>query len=257
MPIAAGIYYYAFDGGVSDTPPIVLIHGAGGHHLYWPPQIRRLPGFRIYAIDLPGHGKSDGHGRQSIHDYAAQLASHLPDLGIHQAIFVGHSMGSAIALTLALQYPKQVAALGVVAGGARLPLPSDLLMQAANPATLPKAIKMLAAASFSPSTDPQLVALAAQRMTSIRPSVLYGDLLACAEFDIAAQLKGLHTPTLVICGEDDAMTPLAYARFLAACIANARLEILPCAGHMVMLEQPQATAAILADFFAQIRYRRG
>src|SRR4030042_2520041 len=107
MPNAAGIYYHAYEGaGGGKHPPVVLIHGAGGHHLYWPSQIRRMPGLRVYALDLPGHGKSEGRGEQSIALYAESILGWLLAVDIHRAIFVGSSMGRAIALHLALAHPQ-------------------------------------------------------------------------------------------------------------------------------------------------------
>ena len=58
MPQNAEIYYRISQEGNAESAPVILIHGAGGTHLHWPPQIRRLSGYRIYALDLPGHGIS-------------------------------------------------------------------------------------------------------------------------------------------------------------------------------------------------------
>ena len=65
---------------INQRPPVILIHGAGGTHLSWPPQIRRLSDEHIFAIDLPGHGKSGGAGRQSIDEYADDVIAFMKDL---------------------------------------------------------------------------------------------------------------------------------------------------------------------------------
>jgi len=62
MPIASDLYYHVYH--EDNILPVVLIHGAGGNHLYWPSEIRRLPGFRVFALDLPAHGKSGGRAQQ-------------------------------------------------------------------------------------------------------------------------------------------------------------------------------------------------
>src|SRR5512136_2375769 len=98
MPVASELYYAAFEGGKNLIPPVVLIHGTGGNHLSWPPEVRRLSGYRIYALDLGGHGKSEGRGHQSIGAYASQVIDWLTAMGLHRAVFVGHSMGAAVAL---------------------------------------------------------------------------------------------------------------------------------------------------------------
>lgn len=94
MPFAADIYYHVYQEG--EYLPVVLIHGAGGTHLHWPPEIRRLRGFRIYALDLPGHGKSKGRGLQTITAYAQAVYEWVGAVGLHKAFFVGHSMGAEI-----------------------------------------------------------------------------------------------------------------------------------------------------------------
>ncbi|MEJ5225477.1 MAG: alpha/beta fold hydrolase, partial [Anaerolineales bacterium] len=73
MPIAAGLHYFSHNETLTSRPPVILIHGAGGNYLSWPAEIRRLPGQRIFALDLPGHGKSEGIGRQLADDYAQSL----------------------------------------------------------------------------------------------------------------------------------------------------------------------------------------
>ena len=137
MPVAASLYYFSHLEEEYLRPPIVFIHGAGGNYLHWPPEIRRLTGQRIFAPDLPGHGKSDGVGRQSIDDYAQCILDFLDALHIHKAILIGHSMGAAIALTLALDHPRRVLALGLIGGGARLKVSPDLIQNSSSPATLP------------------------------------------------------------------------------------------------------------------------
>ena len=140
MPTAAGIYYAQFDEGHKDQPPIILIHGAGSSHLIWPSEIRRLVGQRVLAVDLPGHGKSTGVGLQSISSNADQIVEFLAALGLYQAVFVGHSMGGAIALDLAIRHPNQVAGLGLISTGAYLGVDAGFLENLINPLTIPSAL---------------------------------------------------------------------------------------------------------------------
>ena len=91
MPTSAGVYYFAHvaEDAKPNRPPVILIHGAGGNHLSWPPQIRRLAGETIHALDLPGHGQSEGNGRQSIEAYADDVASFMQSRKIRSAVIVG------------------------------------------------------------------------------------------------------------------------------------------------------------------------
>jgi pimeloyl-ACP methyl ester carboxylesterase len=258
MPVSVNLYYsYHRDSG-AENPPIVLIHGAGGMHLYWPPEIRRLRGYCIYAVDLPGHGKSDVcDGQQIIGDYARYLIQWLESIQLRRAVFVGHSMGSAIALALAIHHPEYVVGLGLLGAGARLRVNPELLNYAADLTTFYKAADLLVACSFSSCASPRLVELAAKRMEATRQSVLYGDLLACNRFDVMDRLGAIQQNTLVICGVDDQMTPVRYAQYLSNSMPNARLNVIPNAGHMVMLEQPQLVANSLLSFLKDISFHPG
>jgi pimeloyl-ACP methyl ester carboxylesterase len=91
-------------------------------------------------------------------------------------------------------------------------------------------------------------------MAETRSSVLYGDFLACDEFDIRDRLEEIRQPTLIVCGTDDQMTPVRQAQFLVSGIPNSMLKLIPNAGHMVMLEQPQMVAAAISEFVGAIPY---
>ena len=249
MPYTGDLYYFMHrDENAGEKPPLVLIHGAGGDHLYWPPEIRRLAGQRVFAIDLPGHGKSPGSGEKSIQAYASRVREWLLKLGQPRAFFAGHSMGAAIALSMALDYPDCAYGLALVGSGASLRVNPVMLEMLADPGKFPQAVEVIIHWSFSRQAPPGLIKLAARRMAASSPEVLYHDLLACQDFDVSDRLAEINIPTLVICGTVDKMTPLRLSNHLTSRIPEAQLEAIPDAGHMVMLEQPQAVAAAMAKF---------
>lgn len=254
MPIAAEIYYFAHEAEdqVKKRPPVILIHGAGGTHLSWPPQIRRMADERIYALDLPGHGKSEGVGRQSIDEYVADVIVFMQKLKLRAAVVVGISMGSAIAITLALKYPKKVLGLGLLGSGSKLRVASSILETAGNPNTFESAVEMINESCFSANAPQNLLQLSKQQMLEMRPPALLGDFLACNEFDVTSQLDKIDAPTLIICGAEDKMTPLKYSELLRDRIANSHLHVVDNAGHMVMAEQPDAVAELLKQFIDNI-----
>src|SRR5512143_1899684 len=104
MPAAAGIHYVVHDGGGLSKPAVLLIHGAGGDHLSWPPELRRLPNYRVYAVDLPGHGKSQGPGFQSFDDHVRVMIKLMDEVGLSRVVVMGVSMGGAIALVMAASH---------------------------------------------------------------------------------------------------------------------------------------------------------
>ena len=254
MPSIADIYYHEYAGGEAQRSAVVLIHGAGGTHLYWPAELRRLPGYRVFALDLPGHGKSAGRGLQSIAAYAQAVKDWLLAVGLHSAVFAGHSMGSAIALTLALEHAGHVNGLILLGAGARLKVSPELLENAASHTTYQNAVNMVIDWSFGSGAPPRLKELAGQRMAETRSSVLYGDFFACDAFDETERIEQIRQPVLVICGNEDRMTPLRQSQYLAEHIPGAVLKTIPDAGHMVMLEKPQPVADILLGFLEGVKF---
>ncbi|RME86948.1 MAG: alpha/beta hydrolase [Anaerolineae bacterium] len=252
MPLAAGLYYFAHEPEGDDQVPVILIHGAGGTCLHWPPEVRRLEGRRVYALDLPGHGKSEGIGKQSIEEYARVVVDFMKALKVRSAVVVGHSMGGAIALTLALKHRRRVHALGLVGTGARLRVAPAILESTASEATFETAVQMITDWAFGPEVSPELKSLAAQRMAETRPTVLHGDFVACDAFDVMDKLGKIRVPTLILCGTEDKLTPPRYSEYLREKIPDSRLVLVKGAGHMVMLEQPATVATALQDFLAEV-----
>lgn len=256
MPILAGIYYFE---NITNwgRPAVILIHGAGGNHLYWPPEIRRLKNQRIYSIDLPGHGKSEGIGRQSIAEYGTSILSFMDALKIPKAVFVGHSMGGAIAQWLAMHHPKRTVGLGLISTAAHLSIDPGLITNSSIAATLPMAIKKMIDLSFGPHTSPRLIEMAARRMAETHYPVLHSDFLACEFFDDTIQLEQIEAPALIICGSEDKITPMRQSEIMHNRLKNANLHIIFDAGHMVMLEEPNQVASLLEAYLNSLQYQPG
>jgi pimeloyl-ACP methyl ester carboxylesterase len=257
MPTTAGIHYFLHEGGSTLRPPLVLIHGAGGTYLFWPPEVRRLPDYRVITLDLPGHGKTDGPGCQSIEDYARSVVKFLDVSGLSRAVFVGHAMGGAIALTLALNFPERVAGIGLISAGACLPIPSSVIENAANQSTLHLAIKSLLELSLGPQRSANLNEISLKRLTEIRQPLLLGDLVACDRFNIAGRLGAIRSPALVVCGTQDRLTPIRFSETLSSQIPGAALQTVDGAGHLLILEQPGRLAKLISVFLATIPYTPG
>lgn len=257
MPLIQNFHYFAHNEQDFSRPAVVLLHGAGGNHLYWPPELRRLPGQRLYALDLPGHGQSNGIGRHSIAEYAQDVLAFLNAIKVRKAIFVGHSMGGAIALHLAIHHPSRVLGLGLVATAPRLRVSPSLMESSAASATFSLAVETVIKWSFSPHADARLRESARQRLAEVRPAVLHGDFLACETFDESGALGRIKTPTLILCGAEDKMTPLHFSEQMQLRIKNSLLHKIDGAGHMLMLEEPARVASLLQVFLDGIIYQPG
>jgi pimeloyl-ACP methyl ester carboxylesterase len=231
-------------------PPLLLIAGAGGSLLHWPPQLRYLPGATLYALDLPGHGRSTGQGSNRIEAYVEVIHEFAVGLGLAGFVVAGHSMGGAIALAYMRTYPEQLAGAILVATGGRLRVHPDLL--AALPDDFERACQQIIEWSYASAADPQMIALALQQFREVDPRLLLGDLLACNQFNMMADLEQLHLPALIICGAEDRMTPPRYSEFLHAHLPDSRLQLVEKAGHMVQLEQPTVVSTLIAEFLDEL-----
>jgi 3-oxoadipate enol-lactonase len=231
-------------------PIVVLIHGAGGSHLTWPAELRRLGGVTVYALDLPGHSKSEGPGRSSILEYTNVVIGFLDALHIERAIFTGHSMGGAIAQQMALSYPSRVAGLILVATGARLRVAPVILERVLT--DYDATLDLMTSYAWGPDAPNELVRLGRRNLALVGAQVAYGDYVACNTFDVMEHLGQIAAPTLVINGTADQLTPAKYATTLAERIPGAKLHLVENAGHMVMLEQPGQVAQVTSDFLSAL-----
>ncbi len=232
-------------------PAIVFIHGAGSSHLIWNRQLAALADMATcYGIDLPGHGRSTGSGRNSIEAYRDVTVAFLDTLRIEAALIVGHSMGGAIAQTLALSHPEHVAGIGLVGTGGRLRVAPEFL--AGLMTDFEQAARTINRNSFADTTPATVVAAAEKELLACPPEVVLGDYIACDRFDAMNRLHEIHAPALILCGREDRMTPSRYSKFLASKIAGARLVLVEAAGHDVMLEQPDAVNRALREWIAAI-----
>lgn len=244
------VIYYAVHQDPEARHTLILIHGAGESHLVWPGALRNLPGAHVYALDLPGHGRSRGRGRSSIAEYTELIVNWIEKVGLPRAVWVGHSMGGAIAQWAALHYPERVAALVLVATGARLRV-SPLILEGLR-TDFPQTVDRIVEWSWGVAPPAHLVEESRRMLLAADPAVIEGDYRACDAFDVMNRLGEIGVPALVIGGTADRMTPIKYAEYLAAHIPNAALVRIEGAGHMVMLEQPEAVAEAVRSFLDRI-----
>ena len=239
-----GALYFA-DHRQDDTPPMLLIHGAAGSRLDWPLPLRKMGAI---VPDLNGHGKSAGEGRETIREYAEDMAALLDALEIERAFICGQSMGGAIALTMALAHPARVRGLILIASGARLRVHPDILTQARrNPAAVADILfKWL----WSGETDEATREKGKAAFMAQRPEVIARDYLACDAYDVRDRLGEVNAPSLVLCGTADVMAPPKYSEALAAGIPDATLRLFDGAGHNLHLERPVEVAAAVSAWMA-------
>ena len=239
--------------GTEKTPSLLFIHGAGGHGEIWDGQASAFHGkHAVFRLDLPGHGGSGGHGEDRIGAYAewVRLASEKL-FASSPFVLVGHSMGGAITLELSLNPPKGLKGIVLVGSGAKLAVTHAIFqMLGENPDAFFESLDRFA---FSPAA-PRAVRDRVIRLTRQCPTTLiFDDFKACDRFDLRNRLAEITLPALVLCGEDDQLTPLKYSRYLHEALAGSSLVTIPQAGHMVMAERPDLLNKAIDSFLGTLR----
>lgn len=255
---------YCYTGGRAFDPALptaVFIHGAQNDHSVWVLQTRYFAhhGFNVLAVDLPGHGRSKGRALTTVEAMAQWLLAVLDAAGVQQAMLVGHSMGSLIALETCRLAPQRVARLALVGTAYPMRVSDALLDAAANDEE--KAIDMVNIWSHSsiahkPSCPgPGFYVMGGSRrlMQQIGrrnpEKVFHTDFSACnayANGEAAAQK--VACPALVLIGKRDMMTPPKAGAALARAIPQARSVQIDGSGHSLMSEQPDAVLNALFSF---------
>jgi len=238
-------------------PSVVFLHGAAQDHSAWMLQSRYFAhhGWNVLAVDLPGHGHSDGPALDSVPAIADWAVRAMDAAGIARAALVGHSMGSLAALDAAGRHPERVSKLALLAPSVPMPVSETLL--AAARADDHVAYEMITEWSFSPghqiggNQQPGLwmTGNGLRLMERSKPGVLYADLSACHHYaDGLEAARLIRSPVLLILGERDRMAPPKNTRDLVSALAEVRVVTLRETGHSLMTEGPDQVLDALREF---------
>ncbi|HWJ02863.1 MAG TPA: alpha/beta hydrolase [Verrucomicrobiae bacterium] len=240
------------DSGQGEVP-LILVHGAGGSSQRWAHQTGGIPGVRVMAVDLPGHGQSAGELRASIPEFADFILAFADAVGVDRFVLGGYSMGGAVTQECALLFPARLLGLVLIATGARLRVNPEIL------APLAKGINPFADAKhlYGPGVSDDLLSTAAQDLKQVQPGVFWADFTACDHFDRTQAIEQIELPALIIGGGADVMTPVKYSQFLHAKLKNSHLLILDGAGHMCMEEQPEQVNKAIGEFVSALNGPKG
>jgi pimeloyl-ACP methyl ester carboxylesterase len=255
---------YCYTGGKrfdAALPTVVFIHGAQNDHSVWALQTRYFAhhGFNVLAVDLPGHGRSMGGALPSVEAMADWLLALLDAANVPQAMLIGHSMGSLIAIETTFRAPSRITKIALVGTAYPMKVSEALLDAAKN--NEQQAFDMVNIWSHSsiaqkPSfPGPGAYSMGGamrlkQRISKINPElVFYNDFRACDSYANGEQAaKSVKCPALFLLGERDLMTPPRATRTLIDAIPQSKvIEIKDC-GHELMAEQPDAVLDALFGF---------
>lgn len=258
--------HYADVGGnaTATMPPVVLLHAFPLHSAMWAPQLACLSAaHRVIAPDLKGFGASDAPddlAGYTMLGYADEVAGMLDGLGVERVVLGGLSMGGYVALAFLRQYPDRVA--GLVLADTRAAADTadvferrtDQQDQVAREGTT-ALIEVLLGGLLCDNTKSHRLELVEQvRRLMANPAAGFIGALEAMKHrpDATEELASIAVPTLVVVGEDDALSPPDVARRMQEAVPGAELAVLPRAGHLSSLEAPDEFNAAVTDFLERM-----
>ena len=252
-------------------PAILLLHGLGGSCFTWQALRQHLPGHRLVALDLKGHGQSDKppDRRYAIADQAALVSDFIAALDLRELVIVGQSYGGGVALQTALLlqdaenrhlrglvlldsvgYPQKMPTFAKIL---RIPLIGELSLRLNPPEASARAIVELAYFDTDKVTD-EVVNSAAHCMSL--PGAHRALIATVRQIiprnieQVIARYPTIKAPTLITWGDHDRIVPIEVGQKLAQAIPGARLEVLKDCGHVPQEELPAETAQLIAGFLS-------
>lgn len=247
-----GIGYDAGGEKFDDSvPTLVMIHGAGGCSTNWQFQTNPLKKFfNTIALDLPGHGKTKSPAMNSIEKHAHWLGNLLETQFDGPAYLMGHSMGGAIVQETALLHNDLVKGLILAATGPILRVAPFILEGLQT--RFEEAVDLLSGFLYTSGVDQSMVKETAKIIKDQGRKTVFDDFSACNIFDRRNDISKIKVPCLIVCGEEDKMTPPSLSKKIGERIEGSKLVVLPSAGHMVMMETPGEFNKCVLDFFKEV-----
>jgi pimeloyl-ACP methyl ester carboxylesterase len=246
--------------------PVLFLHGFPFNHTMWLGQLKAVGAFcRGVAYDIKGHGLSDvGDGQYSIEAHVDDLIAILDTLGIDRAVIAGLSMGGYITLRALERNPERFLAAVLCDTRSEPDTSEARVRRFEGVKTVKREGSALFAdtfvkAVFAPESftrKPDAVAMIHRIIEATPPLSLAGTLLALASrTDTTPSLGKIRIPTLILVGEHDAVTPVDASRSMHELIAGSELHVIPGAGHMSNLENPEAFNEKLTAFLKKVAGR--
>jgi 3-oxoadipate enol-lactonase len=252
--------HYELSGG-KELPPLIFANSLGTDLRIWNTVAERLSDrYRIVRYDKRGHGLSDATPPPyQLTDHVADLVGLLDHLGIRRTAIVGLSVGGLIAQGTAALHPERVTALVLSDTAHKIGTREswddriDLVARKGLEALIDKVMPLWFTAAFRTPDNP--VYAGCRNMFLRSPLDGYvGTCAALRDADLTESTRALTLPTLCIVGEQDGSTPIDLVRSMANLIRNSEFRIIPNAGHIPCVEQPDAFVGLVGSFLRAAHY---
>lgn len=243
-------------------PALILGAGLGGVGAYWAPNMAALTQhFTVYRFDQRGTGQSGRTPVDSIEQMSADLIAVMDDAGLDRAMYLGHSTGGAIGVATALDYSDRLSAIMIYASTTRgddyrrkvLGLRSQLFAGLGVSAYAQYSTLLLYPPYWinaNPDEVAKIEAATANQLANAEIQQSRFD--AILNFDRRNEFALIGIPTMVVCADDDILTPRYFSEEYARLIPGARAHWEPRGGHALSRTEPAIFNKIATDFFRDI-----
>ena len=242
-------------------PTVLMLHGIGGGHLSFAPQVETLAssGYRAVAWDMPGYGRSAPIEPYNFKGLAQSCIALIEALNCGDVALVGHSMGGMVAQEVMARRPELVSKLVLCGTSPSFGKPDgdwqrEFIAQRTAPLDAGKSMAELAQVlvpqMVGPGSLPEGVRLATHCMSLVPASTYRRALEALVTFDRRANLPLIQAPTLVVAGEHDRNAPPKVMKKMADAIARSTYLEMRGIGHLQNLESPDDFDRLLLNFLA-------
>lgn len=247
------IHFYTQQATATEQRRLMYVHGTGCNARLWLRHMRAIAASHTsVAIDLPGHGRSTGLGFRGAADYAHYCIELANYLEWDEFVLVGHSLGGAIALTVASYDAERLSGLVLVDTGARLRVSPDVLESARRVAAGMEPLPQDPHWSYAPSTPQSVIDEIAVTIKDTDPVVTYRDWIADDSFDFMSRIQHIAVPTFAICGAQDELTPMRNHLYFRDTMPDCELAVIESSGHWPYYEQPVVFDETVATFLQQL-----
>lgn len=238
-----------------ELPAVLLVHGSGMDRTMWQMQSRWLAhhGYRVAAVDLPGHGLSGGQPLETIEEMGVWTAGLVRELDLAPTHMVGFSLGTYVALEAASQDPSCAQSIVLIGTAATMPVHPELLSSSRDDVARAGRLmtswgtSSLAQRRGNASPGSWLIGATTALIESAPPSALRADMEACNAYTGAVTAAStISVPTTFILGTEDKMTPIRSSGDLITSVADARVVTLESSGHFMVAEDPIGTRKAIA-----------
>lgn len=236
----------------ADGTPVLFVHGAGATHEVWKSQFRLADDHPVVALDLSGHAESDDVTAEAGYETLTAYVDDVVAVAREEdaGVVVGHSLGGAVALTLAVERDYPLDALVLADTGAKLTVLEDLRRWLQE--DYERAVDFLHQPdAFFHDPDDRYVELSKAAMRETGQAVTARDFETAHTFDIRSRLEEIAVPTLALVGEHDRLTPPRYHEYFAEAVPQCELGVIEDAAHLAMLERPTAFNGAVTAFLSR------